>query len=249
MPCYNRTSYTGPLKVRHFHRARRPTVPEGVEDINTKITLLPHRAPGLRTIRNSMARRNRITVHSLLVLRPALSVQPVSHMYRLLISQLAASTSQITEVNLTRHPRPTRPINLLHHHPDHTSSGMAIVFPPRSDQTQDGNTRMLSQSYRIGSNHCLHYQLPNLNLRVHSIHRPLLRLHHSHQVEMRSLRILPQRPRRNLTRKESQHLEVQWKESLFVRLPCIINYLRYRTTHRTVVRASHLQLSIAGLLV
>lgn len=242
MPSHNRKSYTGALKVRHFHRVRRPTVPEGVEVISTNIILLPHRILGLLTIRNSMARHNRSTVHSLLVLRPVLSVLPISRTYRLLISQLAASISQVTEVKLTLHPRLTPPTNLHHHHPDHTSSGMAIEFLPKLDQIQDRNTLVHPQSYRIGSNHYLLYQLPSLHLRDRPIHRPLLHLHHSHQVEMRSPRMLPQH-HRNLTRKEFKHLGY-----LIVRLPCIINYLHYQITHRMVVRASHLQLSIAGLL-
>lgn len=247
-PLHNRKSYTVALKARHFHRVRRPMVPERPEDISIKIVLLPHRALGLLTIRNSMARRNRITVHSLLMLQTAFSVQPISHTYPLLISQLAASTSQITEVNLTQHPRPTPPINLLHRHPDHRSSGMATAFLPGPDQTQDCNTRAPRPSYRIGSNHYLLYRLPNLHLRDRPIHRPLLRLHHSHQVETRSLRMLAQH-HHNLTRKESQRLGFQGIDLQTVRRPCITNYLLYRTTHRTVVRVSHLQLSIAGLLV
>lgn len=248
MPLHNRTTYTGALKVRPFHRDRRLTVSEGVEDTNIKIALLPHQALGLLTIRNSMGCRNLITAHSPPVLRPAISVLPINHTYRQLISQLAASTSQLLEVNLTRHPRLTPPINLLHHHPGHMSSGMATASLPRLDQTQDCNTRVLRRSYRIGSNHYLLYQLPNLRLQDRPIHRPLLRPHRSHQGEMRFLRILPQR-RRNLTRKEYQHLGIQGKESLIVRLPCIINYLLYRATHRTAVRASHHPLSIAGPLV
>ena len=182
IPLHNRKSYTEALKVRHFHRVRRPSVPEEVGDISTKIVLLTHPILDLLTIRNSMARRNRITVHSRLVLLPALSVLPTSHTYQLLISQLAASTSPIMEVNLTRHPRPTRPINLLHLRPDHTSSGMAIAFLPRSDQIQDRNTRVLPQSYRFGNSHYLRYQPPNLQLRDRSIHHLLLHLHHFHQV-------------------------------------------------------------------
>ena len=244
---HNRKSYTVALKARHSHRVRRPTVPEGAKDFNIKTVFLSHRALSLLTIRNSMARRN-ITVHSLLVLQPAPSVLPISRIYRLLISQLAASISQITEANLTQHPRPTPRINLLLHHPDPTSSGMAIAFPLRLDRTQDRNTRVFPQSYRIGSNHFLLYRRLNLHLRDRPIHRPLLRLHHSHQVEMRSLRMLPQY-HHNLTRKESQRLGIQGIDSLTVRLPCITNYLLYRITHRTVVRAYHLQLSIAGLSV
>lgn len=196
-----------------------------------------------------MARRNRNTVHSLLVLRPALSVPPICHTYRLLISQRAASTNQVTEVNLTRHPRPTPQINLLHHHhPDHTSFGMAIAFLPISHQIQDRNMRLPPQSYRIGSNHYLLYQLPNLRLWDRPIHRPLLRLHHSHQVETLSLRTQPQLLR-NPTRKGSHHLGILGKESSTVRLLCIINYLLYQITHRTIVRASHRQLFTAGPLV
>lgn len=247
MPYHSRMSYTGALKVRHFHRVRRPTVLEGVEDISTKRVSLPHRTLGLPTIRSSMARRNRITVHSLPVLLPALLVLPISHTYRLLISQLAVNTSLVTEVNPTLHPRHTPRINLHHHHPDQSTSGMAIAFLLRSDQTLDRNTQVLPRSYRIGNNHYLLYRLPNLHLRHRLIHRPLLRLHRSRQVEMRSLLMLPQHLR-NLTRKEFQHLGIQGKESLIVHPPCRTNYLLYRITHQTVVRASHLQLSIADLL-
>ena len=242
---HSRTSHKEALKVRHFHLVRRPTVPEGAEDISTKIIPLPHRVLGLPTIRNSTAHRSRSTVHSLLVLRST----PISHTYRLRISQLAASTSQVTEVNLTRHLHLTPRINLLLlHHPDHTSRDMAITFLPRSDQTQDHNTRMLPQSYRIGNNHYPLYRIHNLHLQDRPIHRPLLRLRHFHQAGMRSLRMSPQRPR-NLIRKEFQHRGVQETEPPIVRLPCITNCLRFQATHRTVVRASHLQLSIAGLLV
>lgn len=194
----SRTSYTGALKVRHFHHVRRLTVPEGAEDISTKIILLPHRVLGPPTTHNSTARRSRTTVHSLLVLRQTLSILPISHTYRLRIYQLAASTSQITETNLIRHLRPTPPVNLLHHHLDQMSSGMAIAFLPRSDQTQDYNTRMVPQSYRIGSNHYPLYRLPNLHLQDRPIHRPLLPLHHFHRVGMRSLRMSPQRPRNHI---------------------------------------------------
>lgn len=248
IPSHNRTIYTGAHKVRPFHRDPRPTVPEGLEDISTKIILLPHQPLGLLTIRNNMGRCNLITVHSSLMLRPAVSVQPISHTYPQLTSQLAASTSQLTEIHLTRHPRLTPRTNLLHHHPDHMSNGMAAASLPRLHQTQDCNMRVLRQSYPIGSKHYLLCQLPNLRLRDRPIHRPLLRPHHSHQVGTRFLRTLPRRPR-NPTRKEYQHLGIQGKESLIIRLPCIINYLLYRAIRRTVVRASHLQLSIAGLLV
>lgn len=245
-------SYKGALKVRRFHLVRPLTVLEGAGDIRT-MTVLPHQILDLPTIRKSTAHRSRTIVRSLLVLRPTLSVLPISHTYRLRISQLAASTSLITEVNIIRHLRLTHPIKLLLlHPPDHTSSGMAIAFLPRSDQTQDLNTRILPQSYRIGSSHCPLYRLPNLYPQDRPIHRPLLRLHHFHQVEMRSLQLSPQPPR-NLIRKESQHRGIQEIESLIVRLPYIINCLRFRIIHRMVHRmvagASHLQLSIAGLLV
>ena len=119
MLLHSRTSCTAALKIHHSHRVQRPTVPEEVEGISTKTVPLYHPALGLFTIRSSMARRNRSTVHSLLVLLPALSVLRISHTYRLLISQLAVSTSQATGVSLTRHPRLTPPINLLLHRPDH----------------------------------------------------------------------------------------------------------------------------------
>lgn len=240
-------NYKGALKVRHFRPVRRLTVPEGVGDTSTKTILLLNQVLDPPTIRKSTAHHSRTTVRNPLVLRPTLSVLPISHTYRLRISQLAASISQVMEVNITRHLRLTPPINLPLHPPDHTSSGMAIVFLPRSDQTQDPNTQILPQSYRIGSSHYPLYRLPNLYLQDHPIHRPLLRLHHFHQVEMRSLQMLPQPPH-NLIRKEFQHRGVQEIESLIVRLPYIINYLRCRTIHRTVVRASHLQPSIAGRL-
>ena len=238
-------SYKGALKLRHFHLVRRLTVPEGAGDISTKTVLLLHQVLDLPTIRKSTARRSPTIVLSLLVLRPTLSVLPISHTYRLRISQLAASTSQTTEVILTRHLRLTPPINLLLHRPDHTSSGMAIAFPLKSDQTQDPNTQVLPQSYRIDSSHYPLCPLPNLHLQDRPIHRPLLRLHRFHQVEMRSLQMSPQPPR-NLIRKEHQHREVQEIESLIVRLPYIINCLRFQIIHRMVARASHLQLSIAG---
>lgn len=197
----SRTSYKEAPKVRHFHLGRRLTVPEGAGDTSTKIVPLPHRVLGLPTIRNSTAHHSRSTAHSPLVLRPTFTVLPISHTYQLRISQLAASTSQITEVNLTRRLHPTPPINLLLLHPDHMSSGMAIAFLPRSDQTQDHNTRMLPQSYRIGNNHYPLCRLPHLHLQDRLIHHPHLRLRHFHQAGMRSLRMLPQRPR-NLIRKE-----------------------------------------------
>lgn len=209
--------------------------------------LLPHRALGL-TIRSSTARRNRITVHSLLVLRPVLLVLRISHTYLLLISRLVANTSQATQVNLTPRPRPIPPINLLRHHrPDLLSSGMAIAGLVRPDPTQDHNTRALPQSCPIGSNHYLLYRLPSLRLRDLPIRRLLLRLHHSHQVGMHS-HLLAQHLR-NRTRREPPLLEIQGKEYPVARLPCIINYLLYRTIHRTVVLAFRLQLSIAGLWV
>ena len=246
MPLHNRTSCTGALRVHHFHRVQRPTVPQEVEDTSTTIALLPHRALGL-TIRSSMVRRNCITVHSLLVLLAALLVLRISHTYLLLISQLLANTSQATKVNLTRHLRPTPPIKLLRHRLDHLSSGMAIALLPRPDPTQDRNSRLLPQSCRIGSNHYLHYRRPNLRLPDPPIRRPLLRLHHSHQVEMH-FRLLPQHLR-NRTHREFQLLEIQGKEYLVARLHCIINYPLCRTIHRTVVLAFHLQLSIEGLWV
>ena len=247
MLSHNRTICIEALKVRHFHRVQRPMVPQEVEDISTKIILLLHRALGL-IILSSMARRNRITVHNPLVLLQALLVLRISHTYLLLISQLAASISQVTEVNLTPHPRPTLRTNLHHHRLDHLNSDMAIAYLPRSDQTRDRNTQVLPQSYRIDSNHYLLCRLPSLRLRDRPIRRPLLRLHRSLQVEMRFHRTLPQ-PIHSLTRRESQHLEIQGKEYLVVRLPCIINYLLYRIIHRTAVLAFHLQLSIAGPLV
>ena len=248
MLLHNKTTYTGALKVHHFHLVRRPTVPVGLEDISTKTRLLPRQALGLLTIRNSMARRNRITVHSPLVLLPALSTLLISHTYRLLISQLAANTSQVTEANLTQHPRPTPPINLLLHHPDPSSSGMAIALLPKSDQTQDCNTPLLPQSCRIGNSHYLLYRLLSPHLRARPIHPPLPRPHHSHQVEMHFPRT-PLQHLRSLTRKESLHQGIQVKDSLIARLHCIISYLLCPVIHRTAVRASHLQLSIAGLLV
>ena len=245
---HNRTSCIEVLKAHHFHRVQRPTVPQEVEDISTKIILLLHRALGL-IILSSMARRNRITVHNPLVLSQALLVLRISHIYLLLTSQLAASISQVTEVNLTPHPRPTLRINLLHHHRlDHLNSDMAIAYLPRSDQIRDRNTQVLPQSYRIDSKHYLLYRLPSLRLLDRPIRRPLLRLRRFLQVEMHFHRTLPQ-PIHNLTRRESQLLEIQGKEYLVVRLPCIINYLLYRTTHRTAVLAFHLQLSTAGPLV
>lgn len=207
------------------------------------IVLLPHRALGL-TIRSSMARRNRITVHSLLVLRPVLLVLRINHTYLLLISRLVASTSQATQVNLTQRPRPIPPTNLLRHHRlDLWSSGMAIAVLFRPDPTQDHSTRALPQSCPIGSNHYLLYRLPNLHLRDLPIRRLLLRLHHSHQVGMHS-HLLPQHLR-NRTRREPPLLGIRGKEYPAARLPCIINYLLYRTIHRTRVLAFHLQLSIA----
>lgn len=119
MLLHSRRNCTGALKIHHSHRVQRPTVPEEVEGISTKTVPLYHPALGLFTIRSSMARRNRSTVHSLLVLLPALSVLRISHTYRLLISQLAVSTSQAMGVSLTRHPRLTPRINLLLHRPDH----------------------------------------------------------------------------------------------------------------------------------
>ena len=135
MPLHNRTSYTEALKVHRFHLVQLLTVPEEAEAISTKILLMRHRTIGHLTILSSMARRNRIIVHSLLVLLPTPSVLRISHTYQLLISQLAASTNQTLEVKLTRHPRPTPQINLLHRRPDHLSSGMAIAFPPKLEQT------------------------------------------------------------------------------------------------------------------
>ena len=134
MLLHNRTSSTEALKVHRFHLVQRLTVPEEGEDISTKTLPLRHQALGLLTILSSMARRNRITVHSLPVLLPAPSVLRISHTYQLLISQLAASTSQTLAVKLTRHPRPTPPIKLLLHRPDRSSSGMAIAFPPNLEQ-------------------------------------------------------------------------------------------------------------------
>ena len=248
MQLRSRTSCTGALQIHHFHRVQRPTVPEEVEGISTKIFLLYHPALGLFTIRSSMARRNRSTVHSLLVLLPALSVLRISHTYRLLISQLAVSTSQATSVNFTRHLRLTPPINLLLHRPDHSSSGMAIAFLRRLDRIRDCNTRVLLQIYRIDSSHSLLYRLPNLHLPDLPTRRPLLRHHLFRRVEMHSHRMLAQHSR-NLTPRGSQHLEIQGKGLLVVRLPCIINYLLYRTILQTVALAYHLQLSIVGLLV
>ena len=247
MPLHNRTSSTEALKVHRFHLVQRLTVPEE-EDISTKTLLLRHQALGLLIILSSTARRNRITVHSLLVLPPALLVLRISHTYQLLISQLAASTSQILEVKVTRHLRPTPRINLLHHRPDHSSSGMAIAFPPKLEQTLNLNTRVLPQSYLIGSNRYLHYRLPSLRLQSRPIRHLLLLLPRSHQVEMHFLQALPHQSH-NHTRRESHRLETQENECLIVPPPCIINYLLYRTTHRMVVLGYHRQLSIAGLLV
>lgn len=127
----NRTSCIGALKVHRSHHVQRPTVSEEMEDISTKTILLPHQALGPSTIRSSMAPRNRTTVHSLQVLQPALLVLLISHIYRLLISQLAIRNSQVTGVNLTQHPRPTPRISLLpHHHPDQSNRGMVVTCLP-----------------------------------------------------------------------------------------------------------------------
>ena len=238
-------SCTRVLKVHHFHRVQRPTVLQEVEDINIMMNLLLHRALGLTT-RSSMARRSRITVHSFLVLLQAPLVLRISHTYLLHISRLVASTNQVTEINHTQRLHPT-PINLHLHRQDHLSSGMATACLPRSDQTQDRNMRTLLPSCRIDNNHYLLYRLPNLRLRDRPIHRPLLPLRHSHQVEMRS-HLLPQHIH-NLSPRGSRLLGTQGKEYLVGRLPCTINYLLYLITHRMVVLAFHHQPSIAGLLV
>ena len=246
MPLHNKMSCTRVLKVHHFHRVQRPTVLQEVEDINTMMTLLLHRALGLTT-RSSMARRSRITVHSFLVLLQARLVLRISHTYLLHISRLEASTNQVTAINRTQCLRPTPPIKLPHRRQDHSSSGMAAACLPRWDQIQDRNTRMLPPSCRIDNNHYLLYRLPSLRLRGRPIHHPLLPLRHSHQVEMRS-HLLPQHIR-NLTPRGSRHLGTQGKEYLIGRLPCTINYLLYPLTHRMVVLAFHHRPSIADLLV
>ena len=246
MPLHDRMSCTRVPKVHHFHHVQRPTVLQEVEGINIMIALLLHRALGLTT-RSSMAPRSRITVHNFLVLLQALLVLRISHTYLLHISRLVASTNQVTEINRTQRLRPTPPIKLHLHRQDHLSSGMATACLPGSDQTQDRNTRMLLPSCRIDNNHYLLYRLPNLRLRDRPIHRPLLRLRHSHQVEMRS-HLLPQHIR-NLTPRGSRLLGTQGKEYLVGRLPCTINYLLYPIIHRMVVLAFHHQPSIAGLLV
>ena len=198
---------------------------EGLEGISIKThSLVPNRALALPTTRNSMPRRNRRTIHSLLVLRLAPTVLPISHIYQQLISQVVVNTNQLTEFNLSLHPHPTPRINLRRRHLDHMSSVMATVFLLRLDQTQERSTQVFPQSYHIGRNHYLLYQPPNLHLQDRPIHRPPPLHHHFHQVEMHSLRMLPQRPHK-LIRKKIQHLGTRGKESLIVRFPCTINCL------------------------
>ena len=246
MPLHNKMSYTRLLKVHHFHRVQRPTVLQEGEDINTMMTLQLRRALGLTT-RSSMARRSRITVHKFLVLLQARLVLRISHTYLLHISRPVASTNQVTEISRIQCLRPTPLINLHRRRQEHSSSGMAAACLPRSDQTQDCNTRMLPPSCHIDNSHYLLYRLPNLRLRDRPIHRPLLPLPHSRQAGMRS-HLLPQHIR-NLTPRGSRLLGTQGKEYLVGRLPCTINYLLYPIIHRMVVLAFHHLLSIAGLLV
>ena len=246
MQLHNRMSFTRVLKALHFHRVQRPTVLQEAEDINITTVLLLHRAPALTT-RSSMARRSHTTAHSFLVVLQARLVLRISHTYLPHISRLGASTNQVTEINSTQRLRLTPQVNLHRRRQDHLSKGMAAACLPRSDQTQDRNTRMLPPSCRIDNNHCLLYRLPNLRLQDRPIHRPLLPLRHSHQVEMRS-HLLPQHIR-NLTPRGSRLLGTQEKEYPVGRLPCTINYLLYPITHQMVVLAFHHQPSIEGLLV